>query len=133
MKAKDFLNQLKKLDKLIENKIADKAYWMGIACSTTAPGSRTVKIKNSKDELEEHAMTRVKSSSNQHKMSDAIDRYNQSKEAVLSPSTMADYYRMKKYFDKILHVDIHDVTTSMIQSLIGDMAVMTNRYGKRLL
>ena len=65
-------------------------------------------------------------------VSDAIDRYNQSKEAVLSPSTMADYYRMKKYFDKILHVDIHDVTTSMIQSLIGDMAVMTNRYGKRL-
>lgn len=75
MKAKDFLKQLQKLDKLIENKISEKAYWMGIACSTTAPASRTVKIKNSKDKYEEHAMTRVKSSSNQQKMSDAISRY----------------------------------------------------------
>ncbi len=65
-------------------------------------------------------------------VSDAIDRYNNSKEAVLSPSTMADYYRMRKYFTKILHVDIHDVTTDMIQSIIGDMAVMKNRYGKSL-
>ena len=62
----------------------------------------------------------------------AIDKYNQAKENVLSPSTMADYYRMKKYFEKIGDVDIHDVTTSMIQSLIGDMAVMRNRYGKKL-
>ena len=62
----------------------------------------------------------------------AIDRYNESREAVLSPSTMGDYYRMKKYFVKIHDVDIHDVTTDMIQEIIGDLSVLTNRYGKRL-
>ncbi len=62
----------------------------------------------------------------------AIDKYNASKEGVLSPSTMADYYRMKKYFERILNVEIHDVTTNMVQTIIGDMAVMKNRYGKRL-
>lgn len=74
MKAKDYLLQLKKLDCLIDNKIAEKAYWMDIAYSTTAAGSRTVKIKNSKGEYEEHAMSRVQSSGNQQKMSDAVDR-----------------------------------------------------------
>lgn len=65
-------------------------------------------------------------------VSEAIDRYNASRERVLSPSTMPDYYRMKKYFVKIHDVDIHDVTTDMIQNIIGDLAVMKNRYGKRL-
>lgn len=62
----------------------------------------------------------------------AIDRYNKARAEVLSPSTMADYYRMKKYFDPILSVDIHDVTTDMIQNIIGNMAVQKNRYGERL-
>ena len=74
MKAKDFLNKLKKLDKLIENKISEKAYWMDIACSTTAAGSRTVKIKNRKGEFEEHGLRRVQSSGSQQKMADAVDR-----------------------------------------------------------
>ena len=62
----------------------------------------------------------------------AIDRYNAARAEVLSPSTMADYYRMKKYFEPIWHVDIHDVTTDMIQNIIGNLAVQTNRYGERL-
>lgn len=63
---------------------------------------------------------------------DAIDKYNEARAKVLSPSTMADYYRMKKYFVKIHKVDIHDVTTDMIQNIIGDMALRTNRYGEPL-
>lgn len=59
MRAKDFLGQLKKLDKLIENKIIEKEQWKSIALGTTA---------NSDGE-------RVQSSGSQQKMADAVDRY----------------------------------------------------------
>ena len=62
----------------------------------------------------------------------AIDRYNEARKGVISPSTYRDYLKMKKYFTPILNVDIHDVTTDMVQSLIGSMALMQNRYGKNL-
>lgn len=62
----------------------------------------------------------------------AIDRYNENRSEVLSASTIADYLRMKKYFEPILNVNVNDVTTDMLQRLINDMAMQTNRYGKRI-
>ena len=58
MTARDFLNQLKKLDKLIENKQAEKKQWMSLALSVTA---------HLGDE-------RVQASGSQQKMADAIDK-----------------------------------------------------------
>ena len=57
-KEKRFLNQIKKLDKLIENKLAEKEQWKLIASETT------IQLKE-----------RVQSSSNQQKMADAVVRY----------------------------------------------------------
>lgn len=59
MKAKDYLMQLQKLDKLIENKLAEKERWKCIATTTTAPLGGE----------------RVQSSGNPHKMADAVCRY----------------------------------------------------------
>lgn len=59
MDAKQFLRQLKKLDKMIENKIAEKARWKSIAFGTSA------KMDGEK----------VQSSGSQQKMADAVDRY----------------------------------------------------------
>ncbi len=59
MKAKDFLTQLKKLDKMIENKMIECAQWRYIAAGTTA----------------QMGGERVQSSGSQQKMADAIDRY----------------------------------------------------------
>lgn len=59
MKAKEYLEQLRKLDKLIENKLAEKERWQCIATSTTAQLSGE----------------RVQSSGNQQKMADAVCRY----------------------------------------------------------
>lgn len=59
MKAKDYLKQLKKLDKMIENKLAEKQHWKEIATGTTQTMS----------------MDRVQTSGNQQKMADAISRY----------------------------------------------------------
>ena len=65
-------------------------------------------------------------------VNEAIDRYNKNRSEVLSESTIADYLRMKKYFTPILEKDINDISTDMLQRLINDMAMQTNRYGQRL-
>lgn len=59
MKAKEYLRQLKKLDKMIENKLAEKQHWKEIATSTTQTMS----------------LDRVQSSGSQQKMADATSRY----------------------------------------------------------
>ena len=59
MDAKQFLRQLKKIDKMIENKIAEKARWKAIAFGTSA------KMDGEK----------VQSSGSQQKMADAVCRY----------------------------------------------------------
>lgn len=59
MKAKDFLRELKKINKMIENKMFEKEQWKSIALGTTS---------NSSGE-------RVQSSGSKQKMSDAIDKY----------------------------------------------------------
>lgn len=57
--AKEFLKQIKKLNKMIENKIIEQAQWRSISIGTTAS------INNE----------RVQTSGSQQKMADAIDRY----------------------------------------------------------
>ena len=56
MKAKEYLKQLQKLDKLIENKLAEKEQWNAIATSTT----------------QQMSADRVQSSGNPQKMADAV-------------------------------------------------------------
>lgn len=56
MKAKDYLRQLQKLDKLIENKLAEKEQWKAMATSTT----------------QQLSADRVQTSGNPQKMADAI-------------------------------------------------------------
>ena len=58
MKAKDYLKQLQKLDRLIENKLAEKEQWRAIATSTT----------------QQLTHDKVQSTSNPHKMADAIHK-----------------------------------------------------------
>ncbi len=59
MNAKEFLQQIRKLDKLIENKMAEVQKWKEIATNTSP---------NMTGE-------RVQSSGNPHKIADAIGRY----------------------------------------------------------
>ena len=56
MKAKDYLRQLQKLDKLIENKLAEKEQWKAMATSTT----------------QQMSADRVQTSGNPQKMADAV-------------------------------------------------------------
>lgn len=59
MRAKDFLKQLPKLNKMIENKMAEKEQWKSVAMQTTSFNTSE----------------RVQSTPNPQKMSDAVIRY----------------------------------------------------------
>lgn len=59
MNAKDYLQQVQKIDMIIKNKIIEKEQWMSMATSTTASSDGE----------------RVQSSGSQQKMADAVVRY----------------------------------------------------------
>jgi hypothetical protein len=67
--AQAFLKQLKKLDKMIENKMIEKQQWMSIAMGTTS-GGQSVRINGVL-----HNMEKVQSSGSQQKMADAVVKY----------------------------------------------------------
>ena len=69
MDAKDFLKQLEKLDKMIENKLIEREQWKSIAFGLSAGGNDVV-INGVR-----HQMDKVQSSGNPQKMADAIARY----------------------------------------------------------
>lgn len=59
MRAKDYLNQISKIDRLIENKFAEMEHWKAIATGTTAYSEGD----------------RVQSTGSKEKMADAVARY----------------------------------------------------------
>lgn len=59
MRAKDFLRQVKKIDMVIRNKMAEREQWRAIATGTTA----------------QMGGERVQSSGSKQKMADAVGRY----------------------------------------------------------
>lgn len=69
MKAKEFLKQVLKLDRLIENKLIEREQWKSIALGTTSSGADVTVNGVS------HKMDKVQSSGNPQKMADAIARY----------------------------------------------------------
>ena len=62
MRAKDYLKQLQKLNRMIENKLMEKEQWKTIACGISAPTAPETGV-------------RVQTSGSQQKMEDAVARY----------------------------------------------------------
>lgn len=62
MKSKDFMLQIKKLDKMIENKLAEREHWLSIATSTTAAAAPETGV-------------RVQTSGSKQQMENAVARY----------------------------------------------------------
>lgn len=73
MKAKVFLNQLTKLDTMIENKMIEREQWKAIAEGVTAGGTSVI-IVDRKGRQQLHNMEKVQASSNPQKMADAIHK-----------------------------------------------------------
>jgi DNA-directed RNA polymerase specialized sigma subunit len=66
MKAQEYLFQISKIDKLIENKIAEMEHWKAVATSTTTFSEGD----------------RVQSSGSKQKMADAVCRYLQMEDEI---------------------------------------------------
>ena len=87
MKAKEYLQQVEKLDKLIENKLVEIQQWKAIATGTTAHSEGD----------------RVQASGSQQKMADAVCRYVAIEEEI------------DRYIDKL--VDIKQDVIRTIEQL----------------
>lgn len=71
-----------------------------------------------KAEMEEAEIAPTKLS-----LGDAIDRYIESKDSVLSPSTVLGYQRIRKnYFPELMNVQVSKLTQEMIQRAVNKMA-----------
>lgn len=69
MNAKEFLEQLQKYEKMIENKNIEREQWKSIALGITS-GSKSIIINGVK-----HSMDKVQQQGEQQKMADAVARY----------------------------------------------------------
>lgn len=70
MRAKEFLQQLVKLDMMIENKLIEREQWKSIAMGSTSGGGADVIINGVA-----HKMDKVQSAGNPQKMADAVAKY----------------------------------------------------------
>lgn len=123
------MRQVRKLDRMVENKLAEKEQWKSIAYSTTAAGGQTVKVLNRKGEYEEHAMERVQSSSNQQKMSAAIDRYiDIEKEIDACIDRLADAKRDINAVIEQLDADEYDVLHKMYIGVVSPNSAERIKY-----
>jgi DNA-directed RNA polymerase specialized sigma24 family protein len=68
-----FLEQLEKLDLMIENKMIEREQWKAIAEGVTAGGTSVI-VHDKKGRKELHNMEKVQASSNPQKMADAIHK-----------------------------------------------------------
>lgn len=114
MKAKEFLNQPRKLDVLIKNKLIEIEQWKGIAFSSTAQQNGE----------------RVQSSGSQQKMADAIDRYvdyenelNRQIDELID--TKRDVLAVIEQLDTIEYDLLHKVYVQFLT--LSEVAVMFDR------
>lgn len=105
MKAKEYLQQVSKLDKMISNKLIEVAQWKAIATGTTA---------SSEGE-------RVKSSSSQQKMENAVCKYVTIQEEI------------DEYIDKLIDTK-KDVISTIEQLPVAEYDLLHQVYiqGKTL-
>ena len=62
----------------------------------------------------------------------AIDRYIESKDSVLSPSTIAGYKKQRRNtFQSLMNVQLRDLTQESIQKAVNNMAKKRARTTKR--
>lgn len=116
MKAKEYLLQLKKKDKLIENMLVEREQWKAIATSVT----------------QQLSADRVQSSGNPQKMADAvlklveidkeidaaIDNYVDSRREIIATITMLNAIN-ETYYDLLHKVYIQNMTLNEVADLYG--------------
>lgn len=142
MKAKVFLNQLTKLDTMIENKMIEREQWKAIAEGVTAGGTSVI-VLDKKGRQQLHNMEKVQSSGNPQKMADAvhkmieidaeidlcIDKLIEAKKDVLSvieKLSAAEYDIIHKIY--VQHISLYEVAAMSKRSYSS----ITTLHGRAL-
>lgn len=122
-KAKEFLRQVKKLDCMIENKIAEKEHWKAIATGTTMQLTERVQTSSSQQKMAD-AVTRYVSIEDE--INECIDRLINAKREIISVIEKLDvteYDLLHKVYVQGLTLyqvaDIYDRTYSCITTIHG--------------
>lgn len=140
--TKQFLNQLKKLDAMIENKLIEREQWKAIAEGVTAGGT-SVFVFDKQGRKQLHNMEKVQASGNPQKMADAIhkmieidaeialciDKLIEAKKEVIRVIEMlpaAEYDIIHKIY--VQHLSLYDVTAMSDRSYSS----ITTLHGRAL-
>lgn len=122
MKAKDYLYQVKKIDKMIDNKIAEKTQWEAIAMGTTASinGDR-VQASGSQQKMEEKILKIIEI---EEEINECIDRLIDTKKDVIAtieklPATEYDLLH-KVYIGRMVFRNGNHVNEYMSLNEVAD-------------
>lgn len=114
MNAKAFLNQIKKLDRMIENKQNERERWLMLACNTTAGAAPDTGV-------------RVQSSGSKQRMADAVIR-SVDIEAEIS-TTIAKLYAARQQIIGVIEQLPTEEYDLLHKLYVGE--VSTDRHGRK--
>lgn len=124
MEAKQFLNQLKKLDKMIENKLAEKARWKTMATKTTAQiGGERVQSSGSKQKMADSVISYVDIEKEIDEQVDKLYDTRQEVISVIEKLNTTEYDLLHKvyvqYFSLYEVADMYEKTYSWATTIHG--------------
>ena len=115
MRAKEYLRQLEKLDRMIENKLIERQRWLDLATDTTAAlhGER-VQSSGNKQRMESAIVSMVDL---EKEIDDCIDRLVDTRRdvvGVIEQLNATEYDLLHKIY--VQHIPIYDVATKSDKS-----------------
>lgn len=127
LKAKEYLQQIRKLDKLIENKIIECQHWKNLACSIT--GNQSLENVQSTKIPDKMAFAVGKYVDIEREINNCIDTLYESKKDILNVIEQLDiteYDILHKVY--IQYMDLNDVAIKLDKSY----SWVTTMHGKAL-
>lgn len=116
MKAKDYLKQLSQLNKLIENKLAERDQWKAIATNVTQRlTSDRVQASSNPHRMEDAVLKLIEA---EKEVDDAIDRYVDTKREIIATITKLSTAN-ETYYDVLHKIYVQNYT-------LDDVAEMYN-------
>jgi DNA-directed RNA polymerase specialized sigma24 family protein len=127
VKAKEFLQQIRKLDKLIENKLIERQHWKNIACSIT--GNQTSENVQSTKTPDKMAAAVGKYVDIEREIDGCIDVLYETKKDILNVIEQletTEYDILHKVY--VQYMDLNDVAIKLDRSYTS----VTSTHGRAL-
>ena len=127
LKAKEYLQQIRKLDKLIENKLIERQYWKNLACNITS-SQNTENVQSSKNH-DKMAAAVSKYVDIEREIDNCIDALYETKKDILNVIEQletTEYDILHKVY--VQYIDLTDVAIKLDRSYTS----VTSTHGRAL-